>query len=316
MTDVLERPAQPLATAPARTPTETTAQRTARRTVQVISINTHRGLGPKLPYLLRDADPERSERIQLLHDTRAYAYHIAAWIQRHRDRYDVVGLQEVFQGVFGLGSRMLRHRSRQRDYYRSFGGYPEALSHRVGFAAFRYENLILSRLPEAPSERLELHLPGRVFRLAACGFSLAPYRLGNDLVWIGNTHLHAYDPRARTLQAKCIAKAVRELGDVPIVLLGDLNTVPPGCKDGDFPEGDRDVKSYKGDRTLGVLADAGLGTVEHADTTDFHTYPTGAPNRTLDYVLFSEHFEVESYRAVHEFHLSDHYPVEARLRLK
>ena len=315
MTDTLTRASAPT-TAPLTPSVETPEDRIAQRVVQVISINTHRGLGPKLPYLLRDADQEEAERIHLLHDTRAYAYHIADWIERHRVHYDVVALQEVFQGVFGFGSRWLRHRSRQRDYYRSFTGFPHALSHRVGFAAFRYENLILSQLPGAPSERLELHLPGRVFRLAACGFSLAPHRLGEDTVWVGNTHLHAYDPKARTRQARCIAKAIRELGDVPILLLGDLNTVPPGCKDGDFPEGDRDVKSYRGDRTLAALEEAGLTTVAHEDTVEFHTYPTGAPNRTLDYVLHSHHFEVESYRVVHEFALSDHYPVAARLRLK
>jgi endonuclease/exonuclease/phosphatase family metal-dependent hydrolase len=76
------------------------------------------------------------------------------------------------------------------------------------------------------------------------------------------------------------------------------------------------VRSYRHDRTLRIFASAGLRTVEHRDSAEFHTYPTGAPNRTLDYVLFSRHFEVESYGVVGDFRLSDHYPVEGAFRLR
>ena len=97
--------------------------------------------------------------------------------------------------------------------------------------------------------------------------------------------------------------------------MGDLNTVPPGCRIRGFEHGDRDTRSYLGDRTLDILRQARLRTVEHADDERFRTYPTGAPNRTLDYILFSRHFEVVDYRVAREFLLSDHYPVEASLRL-
>lgn len=277
--------------------------------VRLVTINTHRGQGPKLPYVLRGADALAGERIRLLHDTRAYAYHIADWLGRNADRYDVVALQEVFRGFLGLELR-------QRDYYRAFTGYPTALTHRVGSAGFRYENMLLSRLPRAEAAHIEAHLPCRIYRLAACGFTLASFRLDGRTVWIGNTHLHPYRPRARALQAASIARTIRRLGDVPVLFLGDINTVPPGCKDGDFPEGERDVRSYRRDRTLRIFEAAGLRTVAHRDAEEFHTYPTGAPNRTLDYILFSRHFEVESYGVVRDFHLSDHYPVEGEFRLR
>ncbi len=283
-----------------------------RDVLRVATVNTHRGGGPTVPYLLQDADAAAAERVRLLHATRAYAFHIAEWLRARADRYHVVGLQEVFHGVLGLA---LPGRARQRDYYRALAGYDTALAHRVGFAAFRYENVLLSRLPEADVSRIEAHLPCPVFYLAACGFTLAPLRFGERVVWVGNTHLHAYNPRARARQAAAIAREVRRLGDVPVVLLGDLNTVPPGCKDGDFPHGDRDVRSYRGDRTLRVLGRAGLRTVTHTDERRFWTYPVGAPNRTLDYVLASRHFEIETYRVIDDFGLSDHYPVEAELRL-
>jgi len=283
--------------------------------VRVVSINTHLGQGPIVPYLLRGADDGCRERIEMLHQTSAYVWHIADWLQRNRGRYHAVGLQEVFYGSLGLGLLMGR-KYRQRDYYRALSGYGAAIPHRAGIAGFRYENLLLSRLAGAGPERIHGRLPGRIYRLAACGFTLAPFRFGERRVWIGNTHLHPYCPRVRARQAESIAREIERLGDEPVVFLGDLNTVPPGCKDGDFPDGERDVRSYRNDETLSILARAGLRTVAHEDRDSFYTYPVGAPNRTLDYVLFSRHFRVEEYRVVREFALSDHYPVEAALRLR
>ncbi len=295
-------------------PPRAVPRRSLSTRIRVLTANTHLGQGPKLPYLLRGAPEGDAARIELLHDTRAYAYHIAEWLRRSRDLYHAVGLQEVFHHALGLNAGARRFR--QRDYYSRLAGYGCSIPHRVGFAAFRYENLLLSRLPQAPSPRIQCLLPGRVFRLAACGFTLAPFGVDGRPVWIGNTHLHPYNPRTRARQAESIAAEIARLGDVPILFLGDLNTVPAGCKDGDFAEGERDVRSYRGDRTLGILETAGLRTVPHEDSAEFWTYPTGAPNRTLDYVLFSRHFEVESYRVVREFAFSDHYPVAAELRLR
>lgn len=306
----LDRPAGPGWRARPATP------RTCTRTIRAISINTHRGEGPKLRYLLESADAAAAERARLLHDRRAYAYHIAEWLARHRDDYDVVGLQEVWHGSFGPLERFVPRARRQREFYRVFSGYPDATAHRVGTSAFRYENVLLSRLPAAPARTMNLDLPGRVFRLATCGFTLAPFRLGEETVWVGNTHLHPYHPRVRATQAASIARRIRRLGDVPVLFLGDFNTVPPGCRDGDFPHGERDVRSYRDDRTLGILARAGLRMVAHSDDERFHTYPTGLPNRTLDYVLFSRHFDVVDYRVVAEFTLSDHYPVAGEFRLR
>jgi|SRR5688572_1345465 len=289
--------------------------RIARGTLSVASINTHRGRGPKVEYLLRGAAGAEAERIALLHDHRAYSYYIADWLNRNRGFFDVVGLQEVFNGILGFGERLFG-KFPQHAYYRVFSGYRAAEAHGVGFAGFRYENLLLSQLEPTREGRIGRLLPGRVFGLAACGFILAPFRFADRTVWIGNTHLHAYSPRSRMLQAAALVKTIRGLGDAPVILLGDLNTVPPGCRDGDFPAGDRDVASYRGDHTLSVLEQSGLRTVTHEDREAFWTYPTGAPNRTLDYCLFSRHWEVESYRVERGFLLSDHYPVVAELRLK
>jgi endonuclease/exonuclease/phosphatase family metal-dependent hydrolase len=284
--------------------------------IRCVTLNTRCGRGPHVRYVLRGATPDAAERALLLDETRAYAYHIADWIRRRRDRYEVVALQEVFHGILGFGARPFGGRFRQRDYYRALTEFPQSIAHRVGFAGYRYENVLLSRLAPAPDPRIQSHLPCRVYRLAACGFTLAPFRVAGRTVWIGNTHLHAYNPRARAKQAAAIAREVRRLGDVPILFLGDFNTVPPGCKDGDFPDGDRDVRSYRDDHTLQILARAGLRAAPHEDREPWWTYPTGAPNRTLDFVLHTRHFDVEDYRVVRDFALSDHLPVEGTFRLR
>lgn len=283
--------------------------------LRCISINTHRGQGPKLPYLLSRASREEGERMALLHDTRAYTYHIAEWLNQQRGRFDIAGLQEVFSGVFGFGDRLLG-KFRQRDHYRVISGFRSALPHGVGFAAFRYENLLLSQLAMRDGTPTNYRLPGKVYWLAACGFTLAPFLFGGRTVWVGNTHLHPYNPKERARQAASITGAVRRLGDVPVLFLGDFNTVPPGCRASGFPAGERDEHSYRNDETFRILTDAGLRMVRHEDAPRFYTYPTGLPNRTLDYILFSHHWDVVDYGVIHEFKFSDHYPVAGTFRLR
>jgi endonuclease/exonuclease/phosphatase family metal-dependent hydrolase len=282
--------------------------------LRCLSINTHRGQGPKLSLLRTGASPEEAQRIELMHDTRAYAYFIAEWLNNHKSKYDVVALQEVFNGVLGVGERIVQ-KYRQRDHYRMLSGFASYLEHGVGFAAFRYQNLLLSQLPKLSRAAYHLHLPGKVFFLASCGFTLAPFLLKDTIIWIGNTHLHAYSPAARMRQARSIAQVVRAVGDAPIILMGDLNTVAPGCRIARFGPGDIDRYNYHNDDTLNILFETGLKTVRHEEHLRFYSYPTGLPNRTLDYILFSRHWHVHDYGALHDFTLSDHYPVFADLEL-
>jgi len=117
MEDLLDcerlRPRRPLrfGGAPERPGAAALAQETLLR---VVTINTHRGQGPKLNYLLQHSLPDESERLEVLHETRAYAYVIAEWLYRNRNRFDVVALQEVFRGILGLGDRILRRYRQHR----------------------------------------------------------------------------------------------------------------------------------------------------------------------------------------------------------
>ena len=54
----------------------------------------------------------------------------------------------------------------------------------------------------------------------------------------------------------------------PTVSSNSNVTVPPGCKDGDFPDGDRDLRSYRGDTTLQILESAGYKVSEFRNSLD------------------------------------------------
>ncbi|MBP7462145.1 MAG: endonuclease/exonuclease/phosphatase family protein [Candidatus Delongbacteria bacterium] len=289
--------------------------RMGKETIRCITINTHRGRGPKIPYLLAQSSLDEAERIELLHSTRAYTYFIAEWLNQRKGDYDVVGLQEVFNGVLGFGDRIFR-RFRQRDHYRVISGFRSAVAHGVGFAGFRYENLLLSHLQILTRTQINHFLPGKIAFLATGGFTLAPFVFNHRIIWIGNTHLHPYQPKIRATQARSLISHLKKQGDVPVIFMGDYNTVPPGCKNTDFPAGERDVNSYKNDDTFKILQDGGLILPPHQDHELYYTYPTGLPNRTLDYILYSSHWEILNYRVVNEFKFSDHYPVSAEFRLK
>lgn len=251
------------------------------------------------------------ERYQLLHESRAYTYYIAEWLRRNRDEYDVVGLQEVFNGVLGFGDR-LRRKFRQRDHYRVFSNFRSSIAHGVGHAGFRYENLLLSMLEPHPGAHRNVHLPGKVFFLAACGFTLAPFKFQGQTIWVGNTHFHAYNARSRAKQAEAIALELKRLGDVPVVFMGDFNTEPLDV----LKDSESDALQRENEEpTLAILRNAGLRHTPHANNESSFTYPTGLPNRTLDYILFSRHWELDNYEVISEFTFSDHYPVAAQLRL-
>lgn len=284
-------------------------------TLRCVSINTHRGQGPKLPYLLSQVSMEEAERIELLHQARVYTYYIAEWLNQHRMSFDVVGLQEVFNGVLGLGDRIVG-KFRQRDHYRVISRFQSAVPHGVGFAGFRYENLLLSQLQLMNGTQINYLLPGKIYFLASCGFTLAPVVFNGRIVWIGNTHLHPYSPRKRAKQALSIVREVGRIKDTPLLFLGDYNTVPPGCRESGFPAGESDVNSYKNDETLKILFDAGFNMVPHEDTDKYYTYPTGLPNRTLDYIMYTHHWDVVSYGVIRDFLFSDHYPVAGEFRLR
>jgi len=144
-----------------------------------------------------------------------------------------------------------------------------------------------------------------------------------DTITIYNAHLEAFDRTNRQLQARRWAEVIERDDPMvrPTVLGGDLNTIPPESdqKDGfvDEPE-----TSFDTDDTLPRLrrieglrdAFAPKGGATSDEGPQF-TFPAHAPNRKLDHVLVSPHFEIVEAKVLQEAgDVSDHLPLWVRLR--
>jgi endonuclease/exonuclease/phosphatase family metal-dependent hydrolase len=134
-----------------------------------------------------------------------------------------------------------------------------------------------------------------------------------------NTHLEAYDRANRTLQAARLQRLLRGLGpDQPLLCGGDLNTTPPeAAHQHAFWDEPRD--DYRDDHTLPLLREvAHLRDVAPPSDAEpaWWTFPSAAPNRRLDYLLYPPHHaRLVSARVVPANGLSDHRPIVATFTL-
>jgi len=167
----------------------------------------------------------------------------------------------------------------------------------IDYEGGQYGQAILSRVP---LEDFKLHvLPGDPQReqRAAVASHVRPWGGKRPRVRFVGTHLHHLDETDRLAQAAEINKLFT--GDeTPTILLGDMNARPDS-------------------RTMGTLlaqwqdASANGG----ADRTPGNTFPAGAPDRRIDYILLRPGgaWRVVEARVVEEPVASDHRPVAATL---
>ncbi|MDO8554635.1 MAG: endonuclease/exonuclease/phosphatase family protein [Candidatus Micrarchaeota archaeon] len=119
----------------------------------------------------------------------------------------------------------------------------------------------------------------------------------------------------------------------PLILAGDLNSIPPESERTDFAgdtNGDHD--NYTRDKTMRLIRESGLirtfpilfGEGNAADISRCNTYPTLGPNRVLDYIFVTPHFEILDCEVLTGHGIlaepgiampSDHLPVLATVRL-
>lgn len=175
-------------------------------------------------------------------------------------------------------------------------------------------------LPQAPSggalvRRFSLH---RALLVVAIEL-----RAGRVLTVV-NAHLEAFDRRTRQAHADRVA-AVLERAGPDVLLLGDLNAVPPeaSVQAGWIDEPTIDPRP---DQTIARLAS--LDGIQPAispeayrdDEAHWFTYPASAPSRSLDYVFYGpglevRHVEVPRVQVAGQ-PASDHLPVLATLQLR
>jgi endonuclease/exonuclease/phosphatase family metal-dependent hydrolase len=236
--------------------------------------------------------------------------------------FDVIAFQEVFQR-FGI--------PKMHERYKVFEGtgFETIIVHGLGASFYTYENVLLSKLPLADGVKIKdinYPLPHRMYWTVRVGFTVAPFIFADRVILVCNVHLHAGSVSKRENQVIKIIRVLAEVienygGDVPVLLLGDLNTVPEGAQTSGFPTGDDD--NYEGDNTLKFFAKIGLKSFIEKDEPSLYTYPaavdimqTDPRCRTLDYILYSRHWEPIEYKVLHSYFLSDHYPVVGTFRLR
>jgi len=143
---------------------------------------------------------------------------------------------------------------------------------------------------------------------------------GEQIVWVINNHLEAYDRANRVQQANALAKMVSNVPNVAVMVIagGDMNTIPPEATlQYGYP--DRPNADHRGDTTMSILRNiSGFKDVVNVEEyleneAAFFTAPAHAPNRRLDYLFIPEDTRVTDVRVIPTGDLSDHLPVRAEL---
>ncbi|HMS24502.1 MAG TPA: endonuclease/exonuclease/phosphatase family protein [Acidimicrobiia bacterium] len=141
-------------------------------------------------------------------------------------------------------------------------------------------------------------LPGAIFpRIVTRAQLVSPSGQHVDLF---NTHLDHKDNELRQQSMDQLLTMVDP--DIPTIVMGDFN-------------------AHRDNAVFSQIESKGLRFAHSADCggTDFYHYSLPGPDKAIDHILISDHFDVVSAHVVRErvWHMlpSDHWPVTAELRL-
>ena len=241
-------------------------ERTKPVQVVVLSYNIHRGVGG---------------------DGRFDLDRVARVIRRARP--DLAALQEVDQGTRRskgiLQARVLGEKT----------GLSWVFAKAMDYDGGEYGEAVLSRFPFLRIRRVPLPAEkGREPRVLLS----TEVRMGEGgrgpRVYFLATHLDHLSDAQRKAQVERIRRIVREAGDAPMILAGDLNAQP----------GEASMKALFRDWTPAALS-AGP------------TFPADRPRAKIDYVLFrpAGRWRVREARVLEESLASDHRPLRVVLEL-
>ncbi len=169
---------------------------------------------------------------------------------------DLVALQEVDVGTSRASG------TDQAEELSRMTGMRVAFSQAIPFAGGAYGDAVLSRLPVEKVESFPLPaLPDHELRTAA----VVTVDAGGRRLRFASTHLdHTSDPVDRVRQAQELVRVLRPDDPKlpPIILAGDLNSLP-------------------GSKTIELLERDWFA----ADSGDQPTFPSGEPERKIDWIL-------------------------------
>jgi endonuclease/exonuclease/phosphatase family metal-dependent hydrolase len=165
----------------------------------------------------------------------------------------------------------------------------------IEFQGGEYGNAVLSRLPVAGHNNVHLPSFDNGEQRGVLTVELKMNEGGESLLFLC-THLdHRSNGRERLASAKQINALIRERGDIPAILAGDLNAT-------------RDSE------VLRVFEEQW----QLASQTELPTVPVAEPGRQIDFILFrpSHRWSVVETRVLEEAVASDHRAVFATLELR
>jgi endonuclease/exonuclease/phosphatase family metal-dependent hydrolase len=204
------------------------------------------------------------------------------WLEEHPA--DVVGMQEVNRGNFyGAFTDLYQ-------YYRA--RLPGVAVY--GDASFGFGNALLTRLP-IQEWRV---VPYRQHDMIRRSFTWARLDCGGRDVEVFVTHV-SHHPHPNPIRQAQVAELLRWIGasERPWILMGDMNAQP------DEPE------------IQALLEVAHPVLRERPELLSAPTHPALEPTQRLDYVFFSEHFDLLEQQVLDVRGSSDHRPVYVVLRL-
>lgn len=216
---------------------------------------------------------------------------------------DVIGFQEI---DFGAARSTSVHQLDTLAHRLGFSAAAQAVNWDERYVPFPYGRpavhfgrilsgqAVLSRQSIRGHERFVLSRPDQFFirdafyldRLA----QVAVVDLRDRPLAVINVHLEAFDRETRERQAQTVNQLYRRVRDaeLPAILMGDFNTLPPGAWSTLPPDQHR---AFADDSTMERLLENTTLRPSYAVTGDTSnrpspTFPADAPDRKLDYIFY------------------------------
>lgn len=122
----------------------------------------------------------------------------------------------------------------------------------------------------------------------------------NQDILVINVHLEAFDQDTRQKHSETVLELYENcIKRYPTILVGDFNSSPE-----------------ERNPTIKTFLDKNIQAAAMNNKGNFFTYPSDKPAMRLDYIFFSDHFELLESRVIKEVgSVSDHLPVYAKLKL-
>lgn len=214
---------------------------------------------------------------------------------------DVIGFQEATAEQYSYLCDVLEGYDSVMTF-RDDTAYKEACP--VFYRADRYElidsgSFWLSDTPEVMSKGWD----AACYRI--CSFVILSDRETGARFAVYNTHLDHISDTARINGINVVLEKIRESGDIPSVLMGDMNA-------------EEDSPTYKAARES--FLDAKYETQNSVSGATYQNWGAELDNNCIDYIFISQSgFEVNSFRVLSEtqggVYTSDHFPILAELHL-